>query len=269
LQVKVVEIPYKRPDEFHLYCFGDIHCGTKHCAEAEVDKLIARIKADPKAMWIDMGDKGEFITPGDPRWDVGALADWLRKDEDEDNIPELQTEWYADKFEPIAPKSVGLLEGNHEDAIRTHSHVDVHKNICKRLGVDSLGYSCFVKFKFVRGDSERHEWTGFFTHGSGSAITRGSKMNRLQRMMDSFDADFYAMGHMHDVITTPKPYITVDDANKVKEKVRWGAVTGCFFTAYTQGVRASYAEKKGYPPTQIGGVVFTIIPDKNIIKLEG
>ena len=237
-----------------------------HCAEGELAKQIRIIRDDPVAYWIDMGDKGEFISPSDPRWDVGVIAPWVNQD----NIAVDQTEWYCDMVAPITDKCIGLLEGNHEDAIRIHSHIDVHKNICKKLEVRNLGYSSFIKLVFKRNRStEHHAITGFVTHGSGCAITKGAKLNKLQRMMDAFQADFYAMGHMHDIITDSKPYLTVDQNNKIKQREKVGAVTGCWFKTYAQGVRASYGEKRNYPPTAIGCPVFTIKPNTQEITVEG
>jgi len=220
-------------------------------------------------MWIGMGDKCDFITPGDPRWDVGSIEDWISPD----NIAEDQSNWYMDMFSPIKDKCIGLLEGNHEDAIRIHSHVDVQKNICKKLGVANLGYSCFVKFRFrrmrMKAQPDAHTIKGFFTHGSGWAVTKGAKLNRLQRVMDAFEADIYAIGHMHDIITDNKPYLALDANNNIKQREKVGAVTGCWFRTYTQGVRASYGEKRSYAPSAIGCPVFTIIPDKMILSVSG
>ena len=265
MEVKDFTIKFNRPDEIKIYCFGDIHGGTRHCAEHEVQRTIKKIKDDPFAYWIDMGDKCEFISPSDPRWDVEGIAEWCHQD----NIAEDQTAWYCDLVSPIKDKCIGILEGNHEDAIRTHSHIDVQKNICNRLGVTNLGYSCFVRFHFIRSNHNQISHIGFFTHGAGWAITKGSKLNRLQRLMDSFEADIYACGHMHDIITDSKPYLTLDQDNKIKQRVKVGAVTGCYFRTYTQDVRASYGEKKNYPPVTIGSPVFTIVPDRGLLSVSG
>lgn len=266
MEVKTITIPYTTPDEFHIYLIGDEHGGTKHCASDALQKQINIVKNDPLGRWVGMGDKGEFISPSDPRWDTGVIEDWVHPD----NIALDQSNWYCDMFSPIASKCDGLLEGNHEDAIRTHSHIDVHNYICDKLGVANLGYSCFLRYLFHRKKSnEAHQFTGFFTHGSGWAITKGAKLNRLQRIMDSFEADMYATGHMHDIITDTKSYLTLDANNIIKQREKVGAVTGCWFRTYSQGVRASYGEKKNYPPTIIGSPMFTITPQKYKVTVEG
>lgn len=266
MEVKEVRIKYRsRKAEYHLYPLGDIHAGIKHCGESMLKRQINLIKNDPLALVVGMGDYAECITPSDPRWDTHVIADWV----DPDNIAEDQTQWVADVLSPVQDKIIGLLEGNHEDSIRIHSHVDVQKNLCKRLEVDNLGYSCFVRLAFTRNSTATFTVVCFFSHGAGWAITKGAKLNRLQRTMDSFEADIYAIGHMHDIITDTKPYLSLGANNKIQQKEKVGAVTGSWFKTYEQGVRASYGEKKNYPPTTLGCPMFTIVPDKMILKVEG
>ena len=263
MQVKEVIIPYRRGNIFRIYPMFDEHTGTLYHAESELVRQVETIRQDPFGFWFGGGDKAEFITPSDPRWSVGAIPKWLH----EDNIASDQEDRYVNTYEPIADKCWGLLEGNHEDAIRVHNHADVQKNICKKLKVDDLGYSCFLKLIFRRG-TETHMITGFITHGSGWAVTKGAKLNRLQRIMDSFEADFYAIGHMHDIITDEKAYLTLNARNQIKQKVKVGAICGCWFRTYTQDIRASYGEKRAYPPSVIGCPVFVIDPGKQTIKIE-
>ena len=254
--------------EWHLYPIGDSHLGIKHCTESDLKKTVAEIRDDRTAIWIGMGDYGEFITPSDKRWDAKVIADWLK--DDQDNIAEAQTDYIEKIFRPIRDKCIGLIEGNHEDAIRHFLHVDVQKNLCKRLELPNLGYSCWVRLRFSRKNStEQHVFKCVFTHGAGWAITPGAKMNRLQRFMNAFDARIYAMGHMHDIITHTVPYLELSDANIIRQKERVGAVTGCWFKTYAQDVPASYGERKNYPPTSLGCPVFSINPHTSAVKVHG
>lgn len=265
MQVKEIPIEYKYNSIYKLYTIGDEHIGTLYHDEDGLLSQIKQIKNDPLALWVGMGDKAEFITPKDPRWMSGVMPSWLH----DDNISTEQEDRYCEMFDSIKNKCLGLLEGNHEDSIRIHNHNDVQKNICKKLGVDSLGYSCFLILKFRRiHSSEAHKITGFLTHGSGCAVTKGAKLNRLQRIMDSFEADFYAHGHVHDIITDEKPYLGLDTNNKIKHKIKVGAMTGCWFRTYTQDVRASYGERKNYPATSIGCPVFLLDPNTASVSVR-
>jgi hypothetical protein len=264
MQVKQVTIPYSRPDKFSLYTLGDAHDGTKHFSKSEFLKTVKKIGDDPLALWVDMADKCEFIAPSDPRWDGGAVADWVHPD----NVALNESDDYISLVEPIKEKCLGMLEGNHEIALKKHYHIDVQDYICKSLGVTNLGYSAFIKFIFTRG-KEHHEIVGYFTHGAGGAITKGAKVNRLDRVMDSFAADIYAHGHVHDIITNQKAYLALNSENKIVQRVKVGAMTGCFFRTYSQDIPASYGEQKNYPPTTMGCPVFTIMPDKGLISVTG
>jgi hypothetical protein len=264
LQVKQVSFNYSRPDKFTLFCFGDLHAGTKHFSETEARKTIKKIKDDPLALWVDMGDACEFIAPSDPRWDGGAISDWVHPD----NVALNESDYYISLVESIKDKCLGKIEGNHEITLKRHYHIDVQDYICKALGVTNLGYSAFIKMRFHRF-SEWHEIVGYFTHGAGCAITKGAKVNRLERVMDGFSADLYAHGHTHDIITNTKAYLTLNQENKIVQKVKVGAMTGCYFRTYSQDVPASYGEQRNFPPTAIGSPHFTIVPDKNVLTVEG
>ncbi len=219
------------------------------------------------AYWIGMGDYGEFITPHDPRWDGGVIAGWLSPD----NIAYDLVNHIYELISPIKDKCIGLLYGNHEDAIKKHNHDNVQKMLCDKLGVTDLGYSAFVRFQFLRGRKStfnNRTYIGYFTHGSGCAVTAGAKLIRLQRTMDNFDADILAHGHVHDILVYEKPYLKLDNANQVKSRTKVAAMTGCYFRTYTQGKSASYGETKGYSPVAIGSPVFLINPDDNILRVE-
>jgi len=265
MQVKEQLIKYTHHGDVRIYMIGDEHCGTQHHHASLLKKTIDKIKNDPTAYWVGMGDKCEFITPSDPRWDSGGISDWLHPD----NISYDEINYYCDTFTPIKDKCIGLIEGNHEDSIHKHDHIDVQRNICKALGVDNLSYSSFIRFQFRRGrSSERRALTGFFTHGAGCAITSGAKLTRLQRLMDSFDADMVAQGHVHDLLIYEKPYMTLDNSGHIKQKVRIGALTGCYFRTYTQGVPSSYGEKKNYPPVTLGSIVYIYNPSTGLLRAE-
>lgn len=257
-----------RKDVFQIYPLGDIHAGTKHCAEEEIKSKVKEIKDDPFALWIGMGDYGEFITPGDNRWDYEVISDWVERS----NVAESQRVWLRHLLKPIADKCIGLLEGNHEVSVRQHNYQDVYLDLCRDLEVKPLGYSCFVKFHFNRGALPKHKttsFTGVFQHGSGGAQTEGGQIMRLKKLMDSFVADIYAMGHLHTVKVNTIPVLTLTEGLKIKDRVKVGAITGSWFRTYSQGVRASYAEMKGYSPSVLGCPHFVIIPDKGILKVIG
>ena len=214
-----------------------------------------------------MGDYGEFIGTKDPRFDGKVIAGWV----DANEIAESEIEHIVDLFKPIKNKCIGLLEGNHEDAFRKHQDGDPQKQICKRLELPSLGYTAFVRLVFRRGSygGAGREFLGVVTHGNGGAITRGAKMTRLERFMDNFNARWYAHAHVHDIITSNKHYIELTKDNKITSLEKVGAMTGCWFRGYTQGIAPSYGEIKNYPPTGLGAPIFMFEPDENMVTVTG
>jgi len=267
LQVEEVVIPYSRPDIFYLYPLGDIHGGTIHCAEAEVKAKVEEIRSNPNARWIGLGDYAEWITPHDKRWEPSykAIAPWV----EQDNIAETQRRWLVKLFTPIKDKCLGLLYGNHEDSIRIHNNDNVHKNICDDLNVKNLGYSCFLHLVFRRKMSrESHLIKCAFTHGTGGARTEGGKINYLKEFMGSFSAQLYGYAHVHTIQIYSPESLTTTENLIIKSKGSIGALTGCWFKTYTQGVIASYGEKKVYKPSRIGCPRFAINPDKGLLGVE-
>ena len=272
MQTKDIVIPYKQADhEYQIFCIGDIHAGTIHCVEADIKRKVGEIAKQKNAYWLGMGDYGEWITPKDKRFDPSqrAIAEWLEPD----NIAYAQTKWVCELFQPIYKKCIGLMYGNHEESIRIFNHDNVQKNICGELGVDNLGYTCFIRFFFRRENStESHMIKGAFIHGASCAITEGAKLMALMRFMKSFEADIYGYAHMHDYIPKSFSRMTVSDSArgkpKIKSAVSVGTVTGCWFRTYTQGIIASYGERKAYPPTEICCAVFSIDPNTGIVDVH-
>ncbi len=264
--MEVIErvIEYKsRSQVFRLHPLGDIHLGTKHCAEDKIRARIQQIKSDPNALWIGMGDYCEFISSRDPRFDGKVISEWVNKCD----IEHSESKRLVELFTPIKDKCIGLLEGNHEDAYRKHQDGDPQAHICEELGLPTLGYSAFVRLIF-RFHGHGVAFLGVVSHGAGGAITRGSKMTRLERFMDNFDARWYAHGHVHDILTSEKHYIGLTKESQIESRDKVGAMTGCWFTQYTQGIAPSYGEIKNYPPTALGAPTFVIEPDANRIWVE-
>lgn len=267
METKDIQITYKKADStFYLYCVGDIHAGTIHCVEDHIKRKVDEIKNRKNAYWLGMGDYCEWITPRDKRFDpnLKSIAGWVEPD----NIAHCQTEWLTKLFDPIKKKCLGLLYGNHENSIRVFNHDNVIKNLCENLGVDNLGFSCFLRLFFKRENSnESHLIKGAFTHGSSGAITEGAKLMALMRWMKQNEADIYGYAHIHDYIPKSLSRMIISPQGKIKSSVSIGCMTGSWFRTYTQGIIASYGEMKCYPPTEICCAIFTINPNTGFIDV--
>ena len=266
MQVITKIIPYKKANaEFKLYAIGDCHVGTIHCTEHDLKRKVQEIKASKNTFWIGMGDYAEFITPSDPRWDGGGIADWV----DKEDIGYSQEQFVINLFRPIKEKCIGMLTGNHEHSIFKHSHQNVQKHITDALGVPNLGYSSFVHLNFKRENSaERHLVKCCFTHGNAGGSTEGWKLNALMRWMKQNDADIYGYAHVHDYIPKSFTRLGTNDKGIITNKVSIGATTGSWFRTYTQGIHSSYGEMKCYPPNELCSAMYTINPSTGHLDVQ-
>jgi len=264
MKTLTLRIPYEsRGDVFKFIPLGDIHGGTVFCREKKVRAKVKEIKDDPFALWAGLGDYGEFITPKDKRFDAQVIAPWVSRHD----IASCEEDWIVDLLSPIRDKCIGLIEGNHEVSHGNDNNHDIYGHLIKRLGVPELGYSCFYQIIFERLGGTSTAIMFHIEHGSGSASTEGGKAMRLYKSICAFSADVYLMGHLHDVKFNPISYMSMDtkpsaEPNAVKEIGKIAALTGCYFASYADAPTPSYAEQKGYPPTNMGSPTIEICPDK-------
>lgn len=272
-----ITIPYTQANHiFNLYAIGDIHGGTKHCQVKRLDSAISRMEADPFCAVVGMGDYGEFINPGDKRFDIGSIdTSYVELD----NICDSQERWIEKKFKKLAgsKKLKELLEGNHEAQRKAHDNQDVMKNICNTLKVPNGGHVACLRLFFDRERSnETHMFTCIFTHGSSGATTLSGKVSALVTFMGQYtNVDLFGYAHTHALVTDveiPKLCVTGKRREpKVSDALRNGALTGSYFTTYTQDISPSYGEKKNYAPNTLGCVRYELniaTHDINIYKVQ-
>ena len=264
MEVIIRDIWYPHQGAVRLYGLGDIHGGSIHTAENKIREKVGAIKQERNAYVIGMGDLADCIIKDDPRFDMSGLAPWVKKD----NIIDSQREWIVNLLKPIKGKIICLLTGNHEEEIHKRYQNDIMGNICKDLGVPWGGYSCLIELTFRRkGSNESHRYVVHAFHGAGAAVTEGARLMRLKRLIDCIDADIFIMGHLH-TITSYLPAKLGLRNHKIKNIEKVAVTTGSWLRSYTEGVAPSYAEIRGYPPSQIGAPCIVIYPDKDKIKLE-
>lgn len=285
--MEVIEkaIEFKRPDKFYLYPLGDFHLGAVHCDEDLIREKVAEIKANPKALWLGMGDYGDCITPNDlKRWDARILAPWLLDDMDTrlpvwmrsnvDNIGPAILDRIASILSPIWNKCLGLIEGNHDDGIRKHNHYNFMKELLKRANekytVPYAGVQCLVNLKFQRTNTnDRHAVLIHARHGEGSARTSGARALAVLRMIQSFPtASITLMAHLHGQESPDIPQRMGLIRGRLKAFDSLATMTGAWLLAYKQDAPPSYLERYGSPPSKLGCPCIIIEPDKGKITLE-
>lgn len=269
-----------RKSAFSIWAMGDFHYGNPGCDVNRVKKDFKRIKDDPYAFWVGLGDYADYISPRDKRFVAESLTEEARI-----NIGRLG-KYYMEKvveiFEPVKDKCLGLLYGNHEEKYnRSNCSEDAHSWMCEELGVPNLKYSALYDVVFVRtscrkpelhmhlpkmANDHRESFRFYCHHGAGGGSSPSGKLNSLIKMMNNVDADIYMMGHVHDQKGQRLVTICADEAcTSLKERQRIGVITGSYLKTYTQG-NSGYGEIAGYQPTPLGACRVQIEPQKRELR---
>jgi len=277
MQYTMVEIPCtkSRVEEFYIVPIGDTHLGNIGCAIDELKETIEWIRVRKNAYWVGMGDYIEAINYSDPRFDIRSVEKKYRGDVD--MVIQKQTEDIIELFEPIKKKSLGILRGNHEEAVRRHYHHDVCYDMWKKLRAPLLEDVAYIRlcFKWKYGKVKKGDYnkdTTFTynmlaTHGNVGGRKGGAKINRLEDMVAYAEADIYLMAHSHIKAMETKNLLYYDNTGNLRAKKKLLAVTGSFLRGYQEGA-SSYVERMNLPPTDIGAIKITINPRKRDIRAE-
>ena len=264
MQLYSKEITYRGDPVFTLTPLGDIHVGTIHCDRKLFRRDVEEIRVNPLGLWIGIGDYCESIVMSDPRFSVEEI--------DPEFIPYLgslavaQRDAFIADVMPIKDKCIGLLEGNHEFQNRARHYVDIVRDACRALETEYLSDAAMVRliFRLVDDDGKHvrsHTVKIFACHGHGGGRKTGGKVNKVEDLMDAFDADIYLMGHVHTKLTVKRPRLSVPSKGSMKliTRPRIGALTGSYYKTFEVGA-SSYGQRQVYNPLELGCVSIKIRP---------
>lgn len=246
-------------DELKVLLIGDIHWGSKHCLMGEFLQALEYAQSDPEIKVILMGDLIECATKSS----VGA--GWAGQHIN----PQEQIDEMCDLLRPLADNRqiLGIHTGNHEQRAMNISGIDITKMICKDLGVPNYGFSRFTRIKVVsdKHPKKRGENYYFFTtHGSSGATLPHTKIRGCLNLANSFGADIFATGHVHELQHHKSKFFIPDEDNKTaKERHRHFILTGHFLD-----YKNSYAEMKNLRPSETGYVKIKLRGDKHGIYVS-
>jgi len=257
-----------RRSEYRFWFLGDIHAGHAGCALGSLKRTIARIEEDPRAYWFGMGDYWDLVTWGDKRFDPAGIAKELRGAHFE-GLAKKMIEFGYELFKPIQKKCLGMLEGNHEWKynIMRGGDAPLVKDLCGAMKVPFLGYSAFKDVVFANIIKVRL----YLHHGAGSAQTKGGKLNRLLRFVNSRDADVVAMGHVHALMDDVKPILAADDkCEKITALNKLSILTGSYLEGFHHDEEgsSSYVERAGFEPCAIGSPCVVYCPGLETVAVE-
>lgn len=266
----VVNLEYggDNPSYYKLYGLGDLHGGGL-IDERLLDRTIAEINEDDHARWIGMGDYAEFINRRDRRFNPDNVAQWALNARD---MCGAQRDWVVAKLRPIADKSWGLIEGNHERKILEVAERDIYEDIYLALGIVPLGYSSTICAMFRRNRGGTRTLPIYVHHGLGASSDNEERAlhHPIAKLWRWPNARVCLMGHLHTNkhVLVNKTFIT---RSGLKDKVCLAARTGTFLrgTHNVDGdVRAGYAEIRAYQPQVPGAFYFYFRPEDELITTD-
>jgi hypothetical protein len=267
----------RRDDVFKLFNISDVHLMAKGCSEKTFRADMQNITNDPHALWVGGGDYADFIGYRDKRFDPDAVCEDVSVKELAD-MGRAGMHRFVDIVRPAAPGCLGLILGNHEQKYELATEHEVLNSwACEELGVKYFGYCAMFHLAFYRTPQKMPDgrkwmpyppkrnsstttvsYTVFLHHGAGYAATPGGKMNKLIQFMQSFQADIYMLGHVHDKVSRKEPMLGINAlGTDIIQHERLGVISGSYLRTYTSGY-TSYGEMKGYRPTSLGPAVVEI-----------
>jgi hypothetical protein len=140
------------------------------------------------------------------------------------------------------------------------------------LGATYGGYDAFIRLRCLRRPQGEGIHAAVFTlyasHGFGSARRSGAKINRLEDVMDTWDADIVLLAHEHQkVVTPPRMRMKLSKGLDLEVRHQIGVMTGSWLKSYVKG-KTIYAEKSLYRPNDLGTPTILITPSRKLIEVK-
>jgi hypothetical protein len=260
-------------EPWYLIPFGDVHRHARNCDKVRWLEFIAWAAGKPRCLVLGMGDYDDMGSASERRA-------WARTKtelhEDFSNTVDAVVEEYAlemcEELKPLAPKMIGLLDGNH--SFRFGDGCTFTQRMCTILRTHYLGINAFVRLPFVYGGKNGPGRVSaidiFAHHGAGTAATSGGSVNRLEKMANVCDADIYLMGHNHHKHVVPRAKLKPVPSPRgggvaLRIRKQIFARTGSFLQAYVNG-RSSYVVEKSMTPADLGVVKIELTPRREQVR---
>lgn len=252
-----MEIGYKKlefsssSDTLTIFALGDLHLASAAFEERQFRQLVSRIQKRRNAIWFSMGDLGENIIIKDARFDQSSLRAQYRYNLH--RLPQLEAEELSELLRPIKSKCCGLIEGNHENALRRKFSYDLTWELCNRFGWKHLSSEALYRLYIKWPNRNYNALDIFLAHGYGGGRKWGSKINKLSDIAAGVRADIYLLAHVHSQGAIKEVELRLPAQGKLKllQKERLGIIVPSFYKTYQEGTD-TYASKMLYPPSIIG-----------------
>lgn len=259
------QIEYKLGEAIRLVLFSDTHVGSAGFAKNHFKKFLSGSMDHPNAYLMGIGDQLDCIVPSDAkRFQISGIDPKYLSSDTPDEILDMQRAEFVGIVEPYKDRLLGLLMGNHCQNIIKRYGTNVHRQICKDLGTDNLGYSCLLLLKLREPNGRGRSYTLFAHHGFGAGtVSEGYSITKYSRLIYSYDADCYITAHDHQLYYKRLSRVGVNQSGNMQDKTIVLCNTGAFLKSLSDTDNPSYSEVKGYPPRVLGGVVLDLYVDSH------
>jgi len=259
-------IPYHPGESVRLVFFSDVHDGSRYFARNHFKRFLADSMNHPNAYCLSVGDNVDALVPADAkRFQISTVDEKFLVSEAPDEILDAQAQDFVSLLKPYEGRILGLGLGNHEQAIAKRYGFSIHRQICRDLGADDLGYSFLLLLKLTDPANRRtRSLTVYGIHGfGGGGRTEGGSVTKYSRLVQYYSADIFLSGHDHSPFSKKVARIGINSKGKIQHRDLILANTGSFMKTLSEGSCPSWAETMGLPPRNLGGLVVDVIPDSH------
>jgi UDP-2,3-diacylglucosamine pyrophosphatase LpxH len=273
-----IDLQDNMPGSYEFVFAGDDH----HCVRGYSHKALAgfihRVKAKKNTFVGIGGDNIDCMNPLDPRYEVDMYKTLHAR-------ASSQRDEFIQSYTPLKGRILYIMDGNHEE--RIHNVFEVSKDIAKAFEVPYAGRLAKLHFPTWKALHWHPECTVYSAAKDATQRYINECLSIKTKLMNvggASDCDGLVMGHIHKVRILPpsclRELITPSKGMKLIHKYpqpirkqldgdtyyydpndQWFASSGSLMTSYVEGY-TSYAEKRGYHPTDLGFVAAVVKNDK-------
>lgn len=242
-----------------LFPFGDLHEDDDGFCEDLWTQFVHEVATTPNARCLGMGDYRNFLRTTARRHLQSYTADTESFGELDKMIRRAIEDFYRRRMKSIAPKLIGLLEGNHH--YRFASGETCTQYLCQLCECPYLTDLAGIRFvvERSRGDGTADTLKSLIIvahHGdwSGSYSRVGGDLNALEMKGWPWEADIVLAGHTHRKAAHHSPIMQIPARGplRILERPKVLIRTGSFVKGFVDGHQGRYVEKKLLPPHELG-----------------
>lgn len=246
-EVKIINADLRKHDFVYLIPLSDLHWDEPESDHEAIKGYVDWIAEHENAYIILNGDLVTAPTPASAASiyeaaEPGGTIVFPSLDQCANELEEL--------FSPIANRILGACSGGHEfKHLFRVTGSDWTYNLMRRLGREHIyardGGALLIKTKALNR-RDHSFFSTIYTHGWGSARTRGAKLRKLEYLAQGMDADIYVLSHDHTQNLARDNYLVPqwDSTWHVHRKL---LVSSGAFRGY-----AGYPFRSGYQPSDLG-----------------